>query len=373
MIALHNGVALRENDQPRIPGRQIPQGAHDVLGWYDGDGGLGHQVDLNLARTPQLKNATAGESRSRRVKRENGKSISILASPPCLCVSATLQSHFPLHPTIARSNSASKSDIVPPHANWNQSARPRRSNPFSSSRLSPSPLPQRSLHLTATSSSQSTPSKLANSSTPSPISPNLFSTNLLLRLDPRKPKAPRPRSPYHQNHAELQRLHVSLNRRQNQPRPRNHYNAVSIDVEEPGDNARKFTIEARAYDDAIAFRYVIPEQPNLKEFRLAARAYRIQLLAKDATCYALRAPQLSLHVRIRIPQAPHQAPLWPTKAASPAPCSSAAPSPDGSPRQRPWLAITEADLENKRRHVPHQPRRFLARPHTRIPHRPIPK
>ncbi len=49
---------------------------------------------------------------------------------------------------------------------------------------------------------------------------------------------------------------------------RNYYNAVGIDLAENGGLRRKLTIEARAYDDAVAFRYVVPEQPGLSEFRL---------------------------------------------------------------------------------------------------------
>src|SRR5208337_3323041 len=41
---------------------------------------------------------------------------------------------------------------------------------------------------------------------------------------------------------------------------RNHYNALRVDLEEPSGLRRKLTIEARAYDDAVAFRYVVPEQ-----------------------------------------------------------------------------------------------------------------
>ena len=42
----------------------------------------------------------------------------------------------------------------------------------------------------------------------------------------------------------------------------------SVDIETVDANARKLNIEARAYDDAVAFRYIIPEQPNLKDLLL---------------------------------------------------------------------------------------------------------
>jgi alpha-glucosidase len=46
---------------------------------------------------------------------------------------------------------------------------------------------------------------------------------------------------------------------------RNHYNAATIDLVEPGRLGRKLIVEARAYDDAVAFRYVIPGQPMAQD------------------------------------------------------------------------------------------------------------
>ena len=69
---------------------------------------------------------------------------------------------------------------------------------------------------------------------------------------------------------------------------RNHFNAVHLDLEEPGSGC-KLTMEARAYDDAIAFRYVVPEQPALKEFRLVRERTEFRI-AKDPFIYALFLP-----------------------------------------------------------------------------------
>ena len=49
------------------------------------------------------------------------------------------------------------------------------------------------------------------------------------------------------------------------------------------------TIEARAYDDAIAFRYLVPEQPRLHDFRLTTENTEFRV-SKDATTYALVLP-----------------------------------------------------------------------------------
>lgn len=70
---------------------------------------------------------------------------------------------------------------------------------------------------------------------------------------------------------------------------RNHYNALQMDLEENGGPRRRFTIEARAYDDGVAFRYGIPEQSSLREFRLAKELTEFRV-SKDATTYSLVLP-----------------------------------------------------------------------------------
>jgi len=70
---------------------------------------------------------------------------------------------------------------------------------------------------------------------------------------------------------------------------RNHFNALRIDLEENGGSARKLTMEARAFDDAVAFRYVVPEQPSLHEFRLVKETTEFRT-GKDPFIYALFLP-----------------------------------------------------------------------------------
>ena len=70
---------------------------------------------------------------------------------------------------------------------------------------------------------------------------------------------------------------------------RNRYNALKLDLEDVGPAARRFSVEARAYDDAIAFRYVVPDQPAMNELRLTSEATEFRL-SKDATTYALLLP-----------------------------------------------------------------------------------
>ena len=70
---------------------------------------------------------------------------------------------------------------------------------------------------------------------------------------------------------------------------RNHFNALRIDLEEDGGARRKLAMEARAFDDAVAFRYIVPEQPSLHEFRLVKETTEFRI-AKDPFIYALFLP-----------------------------------------------------------------------------------
>jgi alpha-glucosidase len=70
---------------------------------------------------------------------------------------------------------------------------------------------------------------------------------------------------------------------------RDHYNALRVDLREPSGMGRKPTIEARAHDDAVAFRYLVPEQNAIRDFRLVKEGTEFRI-AKDATTYALALP-----------------------------------------------------------------------------------
>jgi alpha-glucosidase len=70
---------------------------------------------------------------------------------------------------------------------------------------------------------------------------------------------------------------------------RNHYNALRLQTEERSGLWRQLDIEARAYDDAVAFRYVVPDQRAIREFRLANESTEFRI-SKDATTYALVLP-----------------------------------------------------------------------------------
>jgi alpha-glucosidase len=67
---------------------------------------------------------------------------------------------------------------------------------------------------------------------------------------------------------------------------RNVCRKLSLEIEETAPPSRKFTVEARAYDDGVAFRYLVPAQAAMNELRLAAESTEFRL-AKDATTYPI--------------------------------------------------------------------------------------
>jgi alpha-glucosidase len=70
---------------------------------------------------------------------------------------------------------------------------------------------------------------------------------------------------------------------------RNHCNSLRVELEETAPPGRRLALEARAYDDAAAFRYVIPEQPAMRELRLAKENTEFRI-SKDPFIYALVLP-----------------------------------------------------------------------------------
>jgi alpha-glucosidase len=65
---------------------------------------------------------------------------------------------------------------------------------------------------------------------------------------------------------------------------RDHYNGVRADFVDGG--GRKLTIEARAFDDGVAFHYLVPEQPSLSKVRIANELTEFAYV-KDAATYPL--------------------------------------------------------------------------------------
>ena len=67
---------------------------------------------------------------------------------------------------------------------------------------------------------------------------------------------------------------------------RNHYHAVTVQTVETAPGGRRLVVEARAYDDGVAFRYLVPEQPSLKELRILNEATEFRF-SKDASTFSL--------------------------------------------------------------------------------------
>jgi len=65
---------------------------------------------------------------------------------------------------------------------------------------------------------------------------------------------------------------------------RNHYNGITINLEEQAGLKRKLTVMFRVYDDGIGFRYEVPEQPNLKDFVILDELTEFSL-NQDFSCW----------------------------------------------------------------------------------------
>jgi len=65
---------------------------------------------------------------------------------------------------------------------------------------------------------------------------------------------------------------------------RNHYNGVRTEYQDA--SGRKLTIEIRAFDDGVAFRYIVPEQPSMAQIRIVNELTEFKF-AKDAVTYPL--------------------------------------------------------------------------------------
>src|ERR1035437_8330411 len=65
-----------------------------------------------------------------------------------------------------------------------------------------------------------------------------------------------------------------------------HYNAVTVQTVETTAMGRRLAIEARAYDDGVAFRYLVPEQRGVKDRRILNEPTQFRF-SKDPNVFAL--------------------------------------------------------------------------------------
>lgn len=120
------------------------------------------------------------------------------------------------------------------------------------------------------------------------------------------------------------------------------YNALRLDLEQNGILTVKFSIEARVFDDAVAFRYLLPDQTAIRTFRLTKESTEFRI-AKDATTYALELPNFqsmyeSEFVKLPISAFSNQGGVA-SKVLLGLPLLMEVPGVA-------WMAITEADLRD---------------------------
>jgi alpha-glucosidase len=70
---------------------------------------------------------------------------------------------------------------------------------------------------------------------------------------------------------------------------RDAYNNLTLDVVEGAGSGRKFSVEARVYNDAVAFRYRVPEQTGLSHYQLTQEDTEFRPTT-DAMAWTLRLP-----------------------------------------------------------------------------------
>ena len=117
---------------------------------------------------------------------------------------------------------------------------------------------------------------------------------------------------------------------------RNHYNAVTVQTAETAANGRRLMLEARAYDDGVAFRYVVPEQPSIKELRIVNESTQFNF-AKEAQIWPLILRGFQTSSEGDYPQMP-MANLRPENLVY---LPLLLHLPGGA-----WIGLTEADLED---------------------------
>ncbi|MGA8579980.1 MAG: glycoside hydrolase family 97 protein [Bryobacteraceae bacterium] len=117
---------------------------------------------------------------------------------------------------------------------------------------------------------------------------------------------------------------------------RNRYHWMTLDLEETAKPHRRLQLETRAYNDGVAFRYVVPQQGAIESFRLLSEKTEFRL-AKDGTTYPLilesfhTAYEDNYHVLPLSGLHPDYLIALPLLAELPGVA---------------WVAITEADIDN---------------------------
>jgi alpha-glucosidase len=119
------------------------------------------------------------------------------------------------------------------------------------------------------------------------------------------------------------------------------YNSVTLTVEEPEKPGRTMAVEARAYNGALAFRYVLPEQPAMRELRLEEEHTQFNF-NRDASTWALELPNFRSGYESEF--IPLAISAFSQQGGTPSHMLIGLPLLTHIPGAA-WLAIAEADLE----------------------------
>jgi len=119
------------------------------------------------------------------------------------------------------------------------------------------------------------------------------------------------------------------------------YNALAVTVREGGNRGRRMTVEARAYNSGIAFRYVLPEQGGIPDLHLKGEQTEFRF-SQDDTAWVLALPNYrssyeSEYVRYSLSSLSNQGGV-PSKFLIGLP--TLLHQPGGA-----WMSLMEADLE----------------------------
>lgn len=120
------------------------------------------------------------------------------------------------------------------------------------------------------------------------------------------------------------------------------YNSISVKVTEPEEPGRTFVVEARAYNGAVAFRYVIPAQPALRGLQLQEEHTEFNF-DQDATAWALELPSFRSAFESEYVHPLHIS-AFASQGGAPSHMLIGLPFLTHIPGAG-WLAVTEADLQ----------------------------
>lgn len=113
-------------------------------------------------------------------------------------------------------------------------------------------------------------------------------------------------------------------------------NTVELMIEETGGQSRKFSLDFRAWDDGIAFRYRVPAQPAIREFKLEREVTQFHVALEGRTY-----PLILANYRTSYEDSYVTIPLTSIKQGDLVALPFLAEVPGAG-----WIGITEAHLEN---------------------------